>query len=69
MSQAESLIWYVTSLLRNAETRNAVAVTHKLSKEIDARGSESVDAELSDCTLMALNYLKRANQRKIGKKS
>jgi hypothetical protein len=31
--------------------------------------SESDDAELSDCTLIALNYLEQAYQRKIGKKS
>jgi hypothetical protein len=35
----------------------------------DAGGSELDDAELSDCTLMALNYLEQADQRKIGKKS
>jgi hypothetical protein len=35
----------------------------------DAEGSESDDAELSDCTLMALNYLEQADQRKIGKES
>jgi hypothetical protein len=35
----------------------------------DAEGSESDDTELSDCTLMALNYLEWADQRKIGKKS
>jgi hypothetical protein len=38
-------------------------------KETDAGGSESDDAELSDCTLMALNFLERADQHKIGKKS
>jgi hypothetical protein len=32
-------------------------------------GSESDDAELSDCTLMALDYLEQADQRKIDKKS
>jgi hypothetical protein len=35
----------------------------------DAGGSESDDAELSEYTLMALNYLEQAEQRKIGKKS
>jgi hypothetical protein len=35
----------------------------------DAGGSESDDVELSDCTLMALDYLEREDQRKIGKKS
>jgi len=35
----------------------------------DAGGSESDDAELSDCTIMALKYLEQADQRKIGKKS
>jgi hypothetical protein len=35
----------------------------------DAGGFESGDIELSDCTLMALNYLEWANQRKISKKS
>jgi hypothetical protein len=35
----------------------------------DARGSESDDAELPDCTLMALDYLGQVDQRKIGKKS
>ncbi|KAB1206616.1 hypothetical protein CJ030_MR7G002272 [Morella rubra] len=32
-------------------------------------GAESEDAELSDYTLMALNYLERVDQRKDGKKS
>jgi hypothetical protein len=36
--------------------------------KIDAGGFESDDAELSDCTLMALNYLEQADHRKIGKK-
>jgi hypothetical protein len=35
----------------------------------DAGGSKSNNVELSDCTLMALNYLEQADQRKIGKKS
>jgi hypothetical protein len=35
----------------------------------NAGGSESDDVELSDCTLMALNYLGWADQHKIGKKS
>jgi hypothetical protein len=35
----------------------------------DAGGSESNDAELSYCTLIVLNYLEQADQRKIGKKS
>jgi hypothetical protein len=38
-------------------------------KSSDAGGSESDDAEMSNCTLMALNYLEQADQRKIGKKS
>jgi hypothetical protein len=37
--------------------------------QFDAVGSESDDVELSNCTLMALNYLEQAHQRKIGKKS
>jgi hypothetical protein len=35
----------------------------------DAGGFELDDAELSECTLMALNYLEQADQCKIGKKS
>jgi hypothetical protein len=35
----------------------------------NAGGSELDDDELSNCTLMALNYLEQADQRKIGKKS
>lgn len=35
----------------------------------DAWGSESDDAELSNCTLMVLDYLEQADQHKIGKKS
>jgi hypothetical protein len=35
----------------------------------DAGGSKSDDAELSDCTLMVLDYMDQADQRKIGKKS
>jgi hypothetical protein len=50
-----------------------VAVNSRMSSfqpgVTDAGGSESDDAELSDCTLMALNYLEQANQLKIGKKS
>jgi hypothetical protein len=34
----------------------------------DARGSESNNAHLLDCILMALNYLEQADQHKIGKK-
>jgi hypothetical protein len=41
----------------------------RLMKNDDAGGSKSEDAELSDYTLMALNYLEQADQRKIGKKS
>jgi len=35
----------------------------------DARGPKSNDAELSDCTLMALDYLEQADRCKIDKKS
>jgi len=35
----------------------------------DAGGFESNDAELSDCTLMALDYMDQADQLEIGKKS
>jgi hypothetical protein len=35
----------------------------------DTGGSESEDAELSDCTLMVQDYLEQADQRKIGKES
>jgi hypothetical protein len=52
---------------------NDIAVNSRTSSfqpaVTDVGGSESNNAELSDCTLMALRYLKQANQRKIGKKS
>ncbi|KAE8697121.1 putative Zinc finger family protein [Hibiscus syriacus] len=38
----------------------------KLLRILDARGSEIDDAELSDCTLMALRYHELADQRKGG---
>jgi hypothetical protein len=41
----------------------------RIMRLTDAGGSESDDAELSDCTIMALKYLEQADQRKIGKKS
>jgi len=40
----------------------------KRERERERGRSESDNAELSNCTLMVLNYLEQADQRKIGKK-
>ena len=44
-------------------------LSYAYNEHIDAGEAESDDAELSDYTLMALNYLERVDQRKDGKKS
>jgi hypothetical protein len=52
---------------------NDIAVNPRMSsfqpRVTNAGGPKSDDAELSDCTLMALDYLKQADHRKISKKS
>ncbi|KAB1212952.1 hypothetical protein CJ030_MR5G001874 [Morella rubra] len=45
-----------------------VQLLANLKLAFDAGGAESDDAELSDSTLMALNYLERVDRRKDGKK-